>query len=57
MDTPLLEEAYNPEKTKAVMLAHALGNPFDLSTVTAFCKRHNLFLIEDNCDALARLIQ
>ena len=34
------------------MLAHALGNPFDLSTVTVFCKRHNLFLIEDNCDAL-----
>ena len=52
VDTSLLEEAYNPEKTKAVMLAHALGNPFDLSTVTAFCKRHNLFLIEDNCDAL-----
>lgn len=34
------------------MLAHTLGNPFDLSAVTAFCKRHGLWLIEDNCDAL-----
>src|SRR5213075_3290389 len=39
-------------KTKAVMMAHTLGNPFDLSAVTAFCKKHNLWLIEDNCDAL-----
>ena len=52
VDTSLLEEAYNPEKTKAVMLAHALGNPFDLSTIVAFCKSHDLWLIEDNCDAL-----
>ena len=55
IDTSLLEEAYNPEKTKAVMLAHALGNPFDLSTVVSFCKRHDLWLIEDNCDALGSL--
>ena len=39
-------------KTKAVMLAHTLGNPFDLKTVVNFCKKHNLWLIEDNCDAL-----
>jgi CDP-6-deoxy-D-xylo-4-hexulose-3-dehydrase len=47
-----LEDAYSPGKTKAVMFAHALGNPFDLGTVTAFCKERNLWLIEDNCDAL-----
>ena len=52
VDVSLLEEAYVEGKTKAVMLAHALGNPFDLSTVLAFCKRHNIWLIEDNCDAL-----
>ena len=52
VDTSLLEEAYNPEKTKAVMLAHALGNPFDLSTIVPFCKSHDLWLIEDNCDGL-----
>jgi len=40
------------EKTKAVMLAHTLGNPFDLAAVVAFCKEHGLWLIEDNCDAL-----
>ncbi len=39
-------------KTKAVMLAHTLGNTFDIAAVTAFCKKHNLWLIEDNCDAL-----
>ncbi len=39
-------------KTKAVMVAHTLGNPFDLAAVKAFCDRHNLWLIEDNCDAL-----
>ncbi len=38
--------------TKAVLLAHTLGNPFDLKTVTDFCRKHNLWLIEDNCDAL-----
>ena len=47
-----LEEAYVPGKTKAVMIAHTLGNPFDLSTALAFCHRHGLSLIEDNCDAL-----
>ncbi|MGD1089572.1 MAG: lipopolysaccharide biosynthesis protein RfbH [Verrucomicrobiota bacterium] len=47
-----LEDAFVPGKTKAVMMAHALGNPFNLSAVTAFCRRHNLWLIEDNCDAL-----
>jgi CDP-6-deoxy-D-xylo-4-hexulose-3-dehydrase len=47
-----LEEAYQPGKTKAVFMAHTLGNPFDLAAVTDFCRRHNLWLIEDNCDAL-----
>src|SRR5205807_8085320 len=51
LDARLLEEAWSP-KVKAVMLAHALGNPFDLDAVTEFCKRRNLWLIEDNCDAL-----
>jgi CDP-6-deoxy-D-xylo-4-hexulose-3-dehydrase len=47
-----LEEAFVEGRTKAVMMAHTLGNPFDLSRVTEFCKQHNLWLIEDNCDAL-----
>jgi len=47
-----LEEAYRPGKTKAVMMAHGLGNPFDLSRVVDFCSRYGLWLIEDNCDAL-----
>jgi len=47
-----LEDAFVPGKTKAVMMAHALGNPFDLATVTEFCRRHQLWLLEDNCDAL-----
>jgi CDP-6-deoxy-D-xylo-4-hexulose-3-dehydrase len=47
-----LQQAFVPGKTKAVMMAHTLGNPFDLSAVTAFCEAHNLWLIEDNCDAL-----
>ena len=51
IDVTQLEAALSP-KTKAVMLAHTLGNPFDLKTVKAFCKKHNLWLIEDNCDAL-----
>ena len=46
-----LGRALSP-KTKAVMLAHTLGNPFDLKAVKAFCEKHNLWLIEDNCDAL-----
>jgi CDP-6-deoxy-D-xylo-4-hexulose-3-dehydrase len=47
-----LEAAYSPGKTKAVMMAHTLGNPFDLGAVVAFCKKYDLWLIEDNCDAL-----
>ena len=51
-DCSQLEAAYMPGKTKAVMMAHALGNPFDLGAVLAFCKKYDLWLIEDNCDAL-----
>ncbi|HEX8948291.1 MAG TPA: lipopolysaccharide biosynthesis protein RfbH [Dissulfurispiraceae bacterium] len=51
VDCALLEQAIS-EKTKAVMLAHTLGNPFDLARVRGFCDRHGLWLIEDNCDAL-----
>lgn len=51
IDVTKLEAALS-EKTKAVMLAHTLGNPFDLTTIKAFCDKHNLWLIEDNCDAL-----
>ena len=51
IDVSRLEEAYS-EKTKAVMLAHTLGNPFDIATVRSFCDRYGLWLIEDNCDAL-----
>ena len=47
----LLEEAISP-KTKAIMMAHTLGNPFDLDTVQRLCKENNLWLIEDSCDAL-----
>ncbi len=45
-------EAARSEKTKAVMIAHTLGNVFDVDAVTAFCKKHNLWLVEDTCDAL-----
>ena len=51
IDTAKLEKALS-SKTKAVMLAHTLGNPFDLAIVKAFCEKHNLWLVEDNCDAL-----
>jgi CDP-6-deoxy-D-xylo-4-hexulose-3-dehydrase len=51
-DCSFLETAYSPGKTKAVMMAHALGNPFELVTVLEFCKKYELWLIEDNCDAL-----
>ena len=51
IDVSKLEEAYS-EKTKAVMIAHTLGNPFDLKAVKEFCNKHNLWLVEDNCDAL-----
>jgi len=47
-----LELAYSAGKTKAVMMAHALGNPFDLSAALAFCRKYDLWLVEDNCDAL-----
>ena len=52
IDVEMLESAFSP-KTKAVMIAHTLGNPFDVKAVKAFCDRHGLWLIEDNCDALA----
>ncbi len=51
IDTSRLEEAWSP-RCKVVMIAHTLGNPFNIKAVKAFCKRHNLWLIEDNCDAL-----
>lgn len=51
VDVNALEAAVT-ERTKAVMLAHTLGNPFNLQAVKEFCNRHNLWLIEDNCDAL-----
>ncbi|MDE5938079.1 MAG: lipopolysaccharide biosynthesis protein RfbH [Lachnospiraceae bacterium] len=51
IDVSMLEEAVS-DRTKAVMIAHTLGNPFDLKAVSAFCKEHGLWLIEDNCDAL-----
>ena len=51
----MLEEAFTPGRTKAVMMAHTLGNPSDLTTVTEFCRLHNLWLIVDNCDALGSL--
>lgn len=52
IDVSKLQDAYNSEKTKAVMIAHTLGNPFDIKAVKAFCDEHNLWLVEDNCDAL-----
>lgn len=54
-DVSLLEGALS-EKTKAVMLAHTLGNPFDIEVTKEFCNKHNLWLIEDNCDALGSLV-
>lgn len=51
IDVSKLEEALS-SKTKAVMIAHTLGNPFDIKAVKAFCDKHNLWLVEDNCDAL-----
>lgn len=51
IDCSLLDEALS-DKTKAVMLAHTMGNPFDLQKVADFCHKHNLWMIEDNCDAL-----
>ena len=54
IDVSMLEEAYSP-KTKAVMIAHTLGNPFDLNAVKELCRRRNLWVVEDNCDALGSL--
>jgi CDP-6-deoxy-D-xylo-4-hexulose-3-dehydrase len=51
VNADLIEAAITP-KTKAIMLAHALGNPFNLAKVTELCKKYNLWLIEDTCDAL-----
>ena len=51
IDVNMLEKAYS-DKTKAVMIAHTLGNPFDLTVVKRFCYKHDLWLVEDNCDAL-----
>ena len=51
IDVTKLEEAVSP-KTKAVIIAHTLGNPFDLAAVKSFCDKHNLWLVEDSCDAL-----
>jgi lipopolysaccharide biosynthesis protein rfbH len=51
IDVSMLEKALS-KKTKAVMVAHTLGNPFDLGAVKDFCDKHNLWLVEDNCDAL-----
>lgn len=51
IDTAKLEAALS-DKTRAVMIAHTLGNPFDLKTVKTFCDKHSLWLVEDNCDAL-----
>lgn len=51
IDVGMLEQAYSP-KTKAVILAHTLGNPFNIKAVKSFCDAHGLWLVEDNCDAL-----
>lgn len=51
IDASKIEEAISP-KTKAIMLAHSLGNPFNLDVVTALCEKYNLWLVEDCCDAL-----
>ena len=56
VDVTQLEEALSP-KTRAVMIAHTLGNPFDLSAVADFVRRHNLWLVEDCCDAVGSLYQ
>lgn len=56
LDISKLEEALS-ERTKVVMAAHTLGNPFDLKAVKEFCDAHNLWLIEDNCDALGSVFE
>lgn len=54
INVEMLEAALS-DKTKAVMIAHTLGNPFDIKSVKAFCEKHRLWLVEDNCDALGSL--
>ena len=56
IDVSMLDKALSG-KTKAVMLAHTLGNPFDVQAVLDFCRKHNLWLVEDNCDALGTKIR
>lgn len=56
VDPALLEGAISP-KTRAIMLAHTLGNPYNLEVVSALCRKHNLWLIEDCCDALGATFQ
>lgn len=56
LDVSKLEEALS-EKTKVVMAAHTLGNPFDLKAVKEFCDKHGLWLVEDNCDALGTVYE
>lgn len=56
IDPALIEAAITP-RTKAIMLAHTLGNPFNLTVVTALCKKHGLWLVEDCCDALGSTYQ
>lgn len=56
IDVSQLEDALS-DKTKAVMIAHSLGNPFDLNAVKQFCDKHNLWLVEDNCDALGSTVE
>ena len=56
LDTSMLEAALSP-RTRAVMVAHTLGNPFDLDRVVEFCRRHDLWLVEDNCDANGSLFR
>ena len=56
IDPALIEAAITP-RTRAIMLAHTLGNPFNLEVVTALCRKHGLWLIEDCCDALGATYQ
>lgn len=56
IDVTMLEKALS-DKTKAVMIAHTLGNPFDLKAVKDFCRRNDLWLVEDNCDALGSVYE
>ena len=51
VNVDLIEQAITP-KTKAIMLAHTLGNPFNLEKIKALCEKYNLWLVEDCCDAL-----